>query len=333
MTITAEQQLLEEIQAFQQRYPDIQHVDLIAMDIPGNFFGKRYPLSVLEKFAKEGVKIPASMPLMSTRGEPISVRGFGWEDGDPDIMMDLVPGSLQRVSWESQPGAQILITGGRNGDDLIWEPRQILARVLGILEQDGLFPVVAFEPEFYLVNHRRTNDGCIQPPTNPVTGDRDGCAMLGMERISGFGDCLGEISCCCAEQGIETGAVSAELGPGQFEINLNHQSNALTAADQFACYRRVVKGVAHKHGLQATFMAKPYLEEAGNGLHVHISLPDKNGQNLFSQKERLLNAVAGCLNLMPQSMAIFAANRNAYRRLVPIIAWRSAVAGAMKTAQ
>jgi glutamine synthetase len=62
-------------------------------------------------------------------------------------------------------------------------------------------------------------------------------------------------------------------------------------------YRRAIKGVAHKHNYQATFMANPYLDQAGNGMHLHVSFYDAQGNNLLAkdQQKPLLNAVAGCL--------------------------------------
>lgn len=316
--ITKEQQcLLDEIQQFRSLYPDVQEVDLIAMDIPGNFFGKRYPISQLEKLAISGLKLPAAMHLMCTQGYPVRAKGHGQDDGDPDALMQLVPESLHLVTWESQPCAQMMVTGSDENEHLTWEPRKILATVLDILQREDIHPVVAFEPEFYLLDPQRTDAGAIQPPCNPTSGQRDKCAVLNMERISGFGDCLRDITRSCTQQKIETGPLSAELGPGQYEINLNHHNDPLLAADQCAYFKRIVKGVAIKHSLQATFMAKPYRDQPGNGLHLHVSLYDGQGNNLLCEKKRLLHSIAGCLQLMPQSMPVFAANRNAYRRLEP----------------
>jgi glutamine synthetase len=313
---TEEQQcLLDEIKQFRDLYPDVQDVDLIAMDIPGNFFGKRYAIAQLEKLAIDGLKLPAAMYLMSVQGSPVSAKGYGEDDGDPDAQMKLVPGSLHLVSWESQPCAQMMLTGNDDNEHLTWEPRKILAAVLDTLREEDIHPIVAFEPEFYLLDQQRSADGAIQPPRNPASGERDRCAVLNMERISGFGDCLRDITRSCREQNIETGPISAELGVGQYEINLNHHNDPLLAADQCAYFKRIVKGVAIKNDFQATFMAKPYREQPGNGMHLHISFYDGQGNNLLLEKKQLQHSIAGCLQIMPESMPIFAANRNAYRRL------------------
>ena len=258
------------------------------------------------------------MHLMCTQGFPVDALGHGADDGDPDTDFELVPGSLQLVGWLTTPCAQMLITC--SGElPVMWEPRRVLANMLNTLNQAGIFPVVAFEPEFYLVDKKRTKQDLIQPPLNSQSGRRDNSAVLNMERISSFAECLNDITRTCDEQGIKTGPISAELGAGQFEINLDHHDNVLLAADQCALYRRAIKGVAHKHDYQATFMAKPYLNQAGNGMHLHVSFYDAQGNNLLAENQQkpLLNAVAGCLEFMPQSMLFFASNRNAFRRLEP----------------
>jgi glutamine synthetase len=66
----------------------------------------------------------------------------------------------------------------------------------------------------------------------------------------------------------------SEAGPGQFEINLMHQPDALKAADDAWFFKLLVKGLAREHGVAASFMAKPYEDYAGNGLHAHFSILD-----------------------------------------------------------
>ena len=141
-----------------------------------------------------------------------------------------------------------------------------------------------------------------------------------------FSHYLHEVNDACARQGITTGAISAEYAPGQFEINLRHSDQPLQAADQCVMFRRAVQCVARKHGLQATFMAKPYADNAGSGLHLHLSLLDHNGKNIFDgggeygaagcASPLLRHAIGGLSQSMAESMAIFAPNINSYRRFV-----------------
>jgi glutamine synthetase len=123
-------------------------------------------------------------------------------------------------------------------------------------------------------------------------------------------------------------------GAGQFEINFGHLDDGLRAADWAALFCRSTRGVALKHGYRASFMAKPYLQHPGSGMHVHVSLYDAAGNNLLAanQQQPLRHAVAGCLELLPHSMPIFAPNQNAYRRLGGTTNVATMRAGALKTA-
>jgi glutamine synthetase len=98
--------------------------------------------------------------------------------------------------------------------------------------------------------------------------------------------------------------------------------NPVLAAKQIVMMKRLVKGVAARHDLVASFMPKPFEEEAGNGMHVHCSVLDGTGANIFDDGTEagtplLLNAIGGCLSYMPDSTAVFAPSYNAYRRFQP----------------
>ncbi|PID45777.1 MAG: glutamine synthetase [Proteobacteria bacterium] len=314
----------QEIEQFMADNPDVNEVDLIILDIPGNFYGKRYAIQELPKLAEKGLKFPRGMPLMSVQGHTIDALGHGIEDGDPDAEIALIPGSLKRVSWESEPRAQVMVSYVQgNEDSPFWEPRNILKRVLQRFADDDISPVVAYELEFYLFDQQRTDEGLVQPAVGPRSNQRDSYAVLSMDRLADFGDCLSDITRTCAEQGVAVGPISAEVGLGQYEINLLHNADVMAAADQCVLFKRIVKGVAMKHGFQASFIAKPYLDHAGNGLHLHTSFYDKDGKNIFAEPSaesgdsKLKHAIGGILALMPDSLSIFAPNLNAFRRLTP----------------
>ena len=112
------------------------------------------------------------------------------------------------------------------------------------------------------------------------------------------------------------GAV-AEYGIGQYEVNLRHVADPVLAADHAVLLKRLVKGVARAMGMEATFMAKPFMLQPGNGLHVHVSLVDDAGRNRFGAAggEALLrHGVAGMQALLYDSFAFFAPNFNSQRR-------------------
>jgi glutamine synthetase len=121
---------------------------------------------------------------------------------------------------------------------------------------------------------------------------------------------------------IPADTTTSETGLGQFEVNLMHCDDALRAADDAWLFKMLVKGLARRHGFAASFMAKPYPEYSGSGLHTHFSVVDESGDNVFDSggpkgTATLRSAVAGCLNAMHDSALIFAPHQNSYERLVP----------------
>jgi len=133
---------------------------------------------------------------------------------------------------------------------------------------------------------------------------------------------LAAIQNACAQQGVPAGAASAEYAPGQFEVNLRHVADPVLAADHACLLRRIVKNVARSKGCDATFMSKPYAQESGSGLHIHLSLQDGAGANFFDEGRsggdaRLRHAIGGLQATMAEAMALFAPTINAYRRFAP----------------
>ncbi|MGB8972238.1 MAG: glutamine synthetase, partial [Pseudomonas capeferrum] len=143
--------LLSEVRAFRARYPDVRHVDLLSLDIPGHFYGKRYPIDMLEKVAAGSpLKLPQNCVLLGVQGGLFPIGDYCFNDGDPDALRRLIPGTLKPVSWEREPLGQMLISSDGTAAHIEFEPREVLARVLQRLARRGIRPVVAFELEFYL---------------------------------------------------------------------------------------------------------------------------------------------------------------------------------------
>jgi hypothetical protein len=104
MTEKNSKRLAGEIDSFQTDNPDIKQVEVLATDICGHFFGKRYPISRLATFAQEGLAMPASMFVLNTLGEPLEGIRYGVDDGDPDAHFYLVPGSLCLAALRAAAG-------------------------------------------------------------------------------------------------------------------------------------------------------------------------------------------------------------------------------------
>lgn len=191
------------------------------------------------------------------------------------------------------------------------------------MRQRGLFPVVAVELEFYLLDRKRDAEGYLQPPCAPGTDDRNTQSQVySVDNLNHFADVLNDIDELAKLQLIPADGAVAEASPGQFEINLHHTDNVLDACDDALALKRLVRLMAEKHKMHATFMAKPYEEHAGSGMHIHISMLNNKGENVLvdgdgEDSALLKRALAGMIDLMPASMALLAPNVNSYRRFQP----------------
>ena len=266
---------------------------------------------------------------MNTLGDCCEPLGLGTLDGDPDKRFWPVAGSLAPIPWLQSATHQVLAHWTElEGGPLSWSAREVLSQALQPLTDMGLRVVVATELEFYLLDE---GDG---PVPSPMVGripgtnlGQRGTQYCNPEDMAEFDAFLEAVRLACEVQNLPATTAHLEFAPGQFEINLHHVDDAVLACDHAVMLKRVIKAAARKHGFIACFMAKPFEEDAGNGLHIHMSLVDKNGQNYFSHgKEkmalppfsaRLRHAVGGRLKLMPESTALFCPNANSYRRLRP----------------
>jgi len=312
-----------EVEAYLARHPQTRHVDAFLIDLSGNAFGKRLPVSELPKLYAEGTTMCAAMQLTDARGTCWDVAGLGFSDGDPDGACRPVPRTLVPVPWAPEPRAQVLMRFRDSLGALWYEPRTILEGVAARFKALGLRPVVAVELEFYLIDRERTALGGPQPPASPVSGRRGAAGhVLGMAQLDEFAAVIDAIEDACRVQGLPVTTVSKEYGPGQFEINLAHLADPVRAADHAALMRRAVVAVARARGMDATFMSKPYADQSGSGLQINLSLEDEGGGNAFDPArpkaaERLGQVIAGMQAMLPETMAVFAPSFHAYRRFAP----------------
>jgi glutamine synthetase len=253
----------------------------------------------------------------------VQATGLGFDEGDADRPCRPVPGTLVDVPWLDHGIAQAQVSmHEREGPPFACDPRHLLARVLARLGSMGLTPVVAIELEFYLIDRQLDARGLPQPPLSPLTGRREHRTQINsMIDVDAFSQVLAHIDAACRVQHVPSTTALAEYGPGQFEVNLAHSNDALAACDAAMRFRRIVKCVARHHGMDATFLAKPYADMAGSGLHLHVSLNDASGRNVFAHadplgSEPMRHAAAGMLDTMADGMAIFAPLANSWRRFV-----------------
>jgi len=236
---------------------------------------------------------------------------FGADAGDFVAMPD--PETYTLLPYH--PGIGRVLSYLRTEAGEPWEgcPRTRLRDMLATLARRGLSARAAFEPEFSLFHKRE--DGGYTPA--------DAFTMYSVERMEVEHDLLDEIETMLAAQGIRVVGMGAEYGAGQLEINLHHE-RPIKAADDLLTFRETVKALARRRGLIASFMPKPYDHLAGNGVHVHLSLWDKEGSEDRSAGDEPLGLsvemtrfIAGVLAHAPALCGVFAPTANSYKRLLP----------------
>ncbi|MEE4147146.1 MAG: glutamine synthetase family protein [Halieaceae bacterium] len=307
------------LQAFLAKHPDIEIFEIILPDVCGGLRGKWLTRDKIQKAMAGELKMPLSSLAFDVWGRDAEILVFETGDGDgfcdPDIR------TLAIAPWFDRPTAQVVISMREvNGEPCAYDTRHILQSLMKRFAALGLTPVLATEMEFHLF--RDDFDSLGQPvhtQTDAVGGRLAGGQTYGLDAMEEMAGLMHDIRDACLAQNLPIDTLIKESGPSQYEINLYHSPDALVAADQAMLLRRVIKALARKHGLRATFMAKPFGNLAGNGMHVHCSLLDAQGNNAFDDgtgagNSLLREAIAGCLAGMEDSMLLFAPNLNSYRR-------------------
>src|SRR5829696_5314760 len=270
--------------AWLDAHPQVRFIDLLLADQMGIPRGKRVTAGELEGIHQQGLLLPGSMFALDVLGGTVQATGLGFDEGDADRVCMPIPGSLVSVPWLGDQVAQMQVSMFEHDrTPFHGDPRHVLESVVARFTALGLRPVMAVELEFYLVDRERTAAGHAQPPRQPLSGRREHKTQINsMQDLDEYSAILADIDAAARAQNLPTGTVLAEYGPGQFEVNLHHVDDALLACDHAIRLKRLVKGVALQHGMEATFRPKPYRDHAGSGAHVHISVLDAQGQNIFA---------------------------------------------------
>lgn len=314
----------KELQDYLREHPETRYMELLVADMNGMLRGKRSALADLDKAFRNGVNFCAATVCLDTQGATYDTVPFGSADGDPDVRARVVPGTVAPVPWATIPTAQaILELSELDGTSYYLDSREVLKRALQPLADRGLAPVMATELEFYLVEHDGETFRPLMPRIPGSGRPQPGPQYAMLDDLMEVDEFLADVHDFCAAQNIPAGAALSEFSPGQFEINLQHVDDPLRACEHALLLKRVVKAAARHRGLAATFMAKPFAGMPGSGLHVHVSLLDADGENVFAGEsadgpfsDTLRHAIGGLARLMPESLAIFAPNANSYRRFV-----------------
>lgn len=302
-------------------HPEVRNIRCGAADLNGQPRGKRMPRSFGPKLETDGTRFPLSVLNLDIWGEDIDDSPLVFESGDPDGVLMPTERGYVPMPWLSSPTALLpLWSFHEDGTAFAGDPRHALAAVVQRYKDRGLTPVCATEMEFYLVDDSGRE---IRQPRSPRSGKRRaGAQILSLRALDAFDVFFNDLYEACEAMNIPAEAAISEGGEGQFEVNLCHVPDALKAADDAWLFKMLVRGLARNHNMAASFMAKPYEDFAGNGLHTHFSVLDADGKNIFADGSdlgtpALKQAVAGCLKGLPELALVFAPHGNSYDRLVP----------------
>lgn len=293
----------------------IEDVEAFVPDMAGAARGKVLPA---DKFGSTTMKLPEGIFSQTVSGEYIANKQ-NVEDRDMLLVPD--PTTLRPVPWSKDPAASVFLDCYRRGGSPVGtSPRHVLRSVLAKYESRGWIPVVAPEVEFYLISAYTDPFKEVVPPEGRLGATEGAKQPYSVDAMNDFDPFISMLYAYCEAQGIRIDTLSQEMGPCQFEINFLH-GNAVELADQAFLFKRTAREAAIEHEMHATFLAKPMAAEAGSALHVHQSVVDKQGNNVFSRKDGkpsdlFYGFIGGLQKYMNEAMLIFAPYVNSYRRFL-----------------
>lgn len=293
----------------------IEDVEAFVPDMAGSARGKVVPA---DRFGSGDLKMPEAIFAQTISGDYVK---DDQNVEDRDMLLTPDPTTLRPVPWVAEPAASVFFDCYRSdGSPVDTSPRGVLRQVLGKYEARGWVPVVAPEVEFYLLNAHSDPNAEAEPPQGRLGWTEGARQPYSIDTMNDFEPFINVLYKYCEDQGIRIDTLSQEMGPAQFEINFLH-GNPMELADQVFLFKRTVREAAIEHEMHATFLAKPMSQEAGSALHIHQSVVDKNGDNIFSTKkgdpsELFFGFLGGLQEYMPQAMLLFAPYVNSYRRFL-----------------
>ena len=300
----------------------ITEVECIFPDMAGSSKGKILPVNrFIKSVEDQSLKLADSVFGQTVSGSWVDESEIiNYVEEDVLMLPDLT--TIRKIPWNREPTAQVICDLYANSvSPSNIAPRQILKNIMSVLEKNDMDAIIAPELEFYLCEKSLDPDLPLKTPVGKSGRREKGSNVFGIDAVNEFDNITDDIYDYCELLGIGVDTLVHESGPAQIEINLNH-GNALELADQAFMFKRAVRQVALKHGVHATFMAKPYSGQPGSSMHIHQNLiSKKTRRNIFSDDEgnntqTFLNYIGGLQQYLPDAMLIFAPYVNSYRRFV-----------------
>jgi glutamine synthetase len=297
--------------------PDLEGVKTIRLqyaDLHGVARGKDIPVGQLDRALEDAIHFVAAVMTVDLGHNVVA----GFETGFEDIAARPDVSTLVRIPWEPEIAACLVdLERVWDHEPYAVDARGTLKRIAGEFDELGLTAVIAPELEFYLCEPDASQRGGWRPYAGR---DSNVYTVGGRTDPRGI---LGRMMEAADEIGLEVLAGNHEYGRSQYEINVRH-GPAVDSADRAFRLKWLVKEMAAREGLLATFIGKPWNDDEGSGFHLHVSLCDRDGVNRCADPtgddglaDVSRHFIAGVLAHAPALMAFFNPTVNAYRRLHP----------------
>lgn len=304
----------------------IAEVECLVPDINGVVRGKVWPADKFIASANTmSLRLPSSVFSVTITGEYADTDVDDFLFRDPDVTLKPDLRSICVAPGFRTPTAFVVADAvHRDGTPFEIAPRHVLQRVLDRFAALGWTMIVAPELEFYLTEVNSDPDLPIQPPRGRSGRAESSPQPYGLESVTEYEDIIEEIYDNSEVADLQLDTMIHEGGTAQLEINFNH-GEPIALCDQVTIFKRIVRQVALKHGVYATFMAKPMESQPGSAMHLHVSAQDADGRNLFSDGSgdgagftpEFRWFVGGLQRFLPQIAPLFAPNVNSFRRMRP----------------
>jgi glutamine synthetase len=295
----------------------ITEVECMVPDMTGNARGKFIPA---KKFLKEDSRLPEGILAQTVTGEYSDDYWDLLDTVDGDMLLEPDPSTMRLVPWANEATGQIIHDCyTKDGEPHPFSTRAVLKRILALYEKEGLTPVIAPEMEFYLVEKNTNPDMVLKPPLGRSGRPETARQSYSIDAANEFEPFVEDMYTYGEAMGLDIDTLIHESGAAQLEVNFIH-GDPLDLADQVFTFKRMVREVALKHNIYATFMAKPMATEPGSSKHIHQSiLSTATGKNIFATEEgeyseAFFHYIGGMQKYTPYIMSFFAPNVNSYRR-------------------
>ena len=312
-----------EAEAFLAAHPEIEAIDIVLTDANGIGRGKIIRRHELMGLYTGGRHLPISILGLDIVGEDVHETGLIWDQGDGDMRAWPISGTLKPLYGTSPARAELLMSMYHlDGAKMTSDPRHALQRQVDKMVARGLYPAAAFELEFFLLANTRGADGGVRPANAVLDGRAsDKTEVYSVDHLHGMEPLFSDIYAAARACDIQAETLISEYAPGQYELTLHYRTDVMQAADDLIRLKRIVRLQARRHGVTACFMAKPIEAYAGSGMHMHVSLRDQAGGNIFAEPHtpgpwapEILHGLGGLQATMAESMLIFAPHANSWRR-------------------